>query len=195
MLPWRCCHCCRCGAGIIAALASLQTSPWRSCGPPSRALMPASWSLAFLPSSQRDRRPSGPVPLYRPFFRVDLFDCLGFGSRPDGRAARLLGQRRLSLGLRLLGRPLGMLDTQQGRLLVIIRNVARSFLLPVIPVPSGLVLLLGRHHPGKSNAGAGICLRHPRRSLRRGRRPPLGLQCPIAEGTMNGKESCASAQY
>ncbi len=35
----------------------------------------------------------------------------------------------------------------------------------------------------------------PWRSLWRGRRPPLGLQCPVAEATMNGKESCTSAQY
>jgi hypothetical protein len=31
-LPWRRCHCCHCGAGIIAALASLRTSPWRRLG-------------------------------------------------------------------------------------------------------------------------------------------------------------------
>jgi hypothetical protein len=35
----------------------------------------------------------------------------------------------------------------------------------------------------------------PQHLLRRGRRPPLGLQCPIAEATTNSKESCASTQY
>ncbi len=63
--------------------------------------------------------------LGHPLFQVDLLDCLGFGSRPDGRAARLRGQRRPSLGLQLLGRPLGALDTQRGRLRFVIRNVAR----------------------------------------------------------------------
>jgi hypothetical protein len=70
----------------------------------------------------------------------------GFGSRPDGRVARLCSRQRPSFGLRLLGRPLGVLDTQQGRVRFVIQNVARSLLPPVIPVPSGLVPLLVRHH-------------------------------------------------
>jgi hypothetical protein len=137
--------------------------PGGLAAPPSWASTPASWSLAFLPSSQRNRRLSGPVPLRCPFFRVDLSNCLGFGSRRDGRAARLLGRRRPSLGLCLLGRPSGALDTQQGRLLVVIRHVACSLLLPVIPVLSGLVPLSGHHHPGESDAGAGVRLRRTSR--------------------------------
>jgi hypothetical protein len=131
-LPWcHCHHCCR-GAGIIADVA-----------------LAVSWP----PLHGRQRPPLG-----CPLFQVDLLGCLGFGSCPNGRAAHLRSQRRPSLGLCLLGQPLGALDTQQGRLLVVIQNVARSLLLPVIPVPSGLVQLSGHHHPGKSDAGTGVRL-------------------------------------
>ncbi len=68
------------------------------------------------------------------------------GSRPDSRVAHLRNQRHPSFGLRLLGRPLGTLDTQRGRLRFVIRNVARSLLPPVIPVPSSLAPLSGHHH-------------------------------------------------
>jgi hypothetical protein len=114
LLLSRCwCHCRRCPGTIaivaIVALASLRR--WHHCRrcpgglapPPSRASMPTSWSLAFLPSSQRNRRLSGPVPLRCPLFQVDLSNCLGFGPRRDSRAARLLGRRCPSLCLCLLG--------------------------------------------------------------------------------------------
>jgi hypothetical protein len=149
------------GIDAVAALSSSQMPPWRSCGPPFHG---------------RQRPPLGPRPFWSlpsaigahpglcPFvlrhFRVDLLDCLGFGSRPDGRVARLRSQQRPSFGLCLLGRPLGALDTQRGRLCFVIQNIARSLLLPVIPVPSGLVPLSGRHHPGESEPGAGVRLRH-----------------------------------
>ncbi len=41
---------------------------------------------------------------------------------------------------------------------------------------------------------ASACDTH-QHSLRRGWRPPLGLQCPITKATTNSKKSCASAQY
>jgi hypothetical protein len=88
----------------------------------------------------------GLCPFVVRLFQVNLLDCLGFGSHPDGHVARLGGQRRPSLGLRLLGRPLGTLDTQRGRLRSVIQNVARSLLPLVIPVPSGLAPLSGHHH-------------------------------------------------
>jgi hypothetical protein len=125
---WRHCRCCPGTVAIVAIVALASSQRWHHCrrcpgglaAPPSRALTPASWSLAFLLSSQRNRRLSGPVPLRCPLFQVNLSNCLGFGSRRDGRAARLLGRRRPSLGLCLLGRPSGALDTQQGWLLDVI---------------------------------------------------------------------------
>jgi hypothetical protein len=93
-LPWRRCHHCRRSAGVIADVA-----------------------LAVLWPPLHGRQCP---PLGRPHFRVDLLDCLGFGSRPNSRAACFCGRRRPSLGLRLLGRPSGALFTQQGRLLVVI---------------------------------------------------------------------------
>jgi hypothetical protein len=163
---WRHCRCHPGTVAIVAVVALASLRRWhhrRRCpggltAPPSRALTPASWSLAFLLSSQHNWRLSGPVPLCCPLFRVDLSNYLGFGSRRDGRAACLLGRWHLSLSLCLLGRPLGVLDTQQGWLLVVIQHVACSLLLPVILVPSNLVPLSGRHHPGKFDAGAGVRL-------------------------------------
>jgi hypothetical protein len=102
------------GVDAVVALSSLQTSLWRSCGPPFHG---------------RQRPPLGPRPFWSlpsaigahpglcPFvvrlFQVNLLDPLGFGSRPDGRVARLHSRRRPSFGLCLLGRPLGVLGTQR----------------------------------------------------------------------------------
>jgi hypothetical protein len=147
-LPWQSCHWHHhqhpAGVDAVVALSSLQTLPWQSCGPPFHC----------------NRRPSGPVPFVVRLFRVNLLDCLGFSSRPDGHVTRLCSQWRPSFGLSLLGQPLGALDTQQGQLCFVIQNVARSLLPPVISVPSGLVPLLGRHHPSKSDTGARVCLQH-----------------------------------
>ncbi len=152
-LPWRHCHHCHHCAGVIAdvALAVLRPPLHGRRHPP---LGP--WPFCRLPSAIGVR--PGLCPFIIQLFQVDLLDCLGFDSHPDGRAARLCGRQCPSLGLCLLGRPLGVLDIQQGRLRFVIRNIARSLLLLVILVPSGLVPLSGRHHPGKSNAGAGVRL-------------------------------------
>ncbi len=135
------------GVDAVAALSSSQTSPWRSSGPPfhGRQHPPlGAWPFWSLPSA------IGAHPSLCPFvvrlFQVNLLDCLGFGSHLDSRVARHCSQQHPSFGLRLLCRPLGALDTQQGRLCFVIQNVAHSLLPPVIPVPSGLVPLLGHHH-------------------------------------------------
>jgi hypothetical protein len=142
-------------------LSSLQTLPWRSCGPPfHRCQHPSLGPRLFWSLPSAIGAHPGLCPFVVRLFRVDLFDCLGIGSRPDGRVACLCSRRHPSFGLRLLCRPLGALDTQRGRLHFVIQNVARSLLPPVILVPSGLVPLLGHHHPNKSDAGAGIHLRH-----------------------------------
>jgi hypothetical protein len=150
-LPWQSCHWPHhqhpAGLDAVVALSSLQTLPWRSCGPPFHGRQcppfgpPPFWSLPSAIGAH-----PGLCPFVIRLFQVDLLDCLGFGSHPDSHVAHLCSRWRPSFGLRLLGRPLGALDIQQGRLCFVIQNVARSLLLPVIPVPSGLVPLSGRHH-------------------------------------------------
>jgi hypothetical protein len=102
------------GVDAVAALSSLQTLPWRSCGPPfhGRQCLPLGpWPFWSLPSTIGAH--PGLSPFVVPLFRVDLLDCLGFGSHLDGRVARLCSRRRPSFGLCLLGQLLGALDTQR----------------------------------------------------------------------------------
>jgi hypothetical protein len=148
---WQSCHWCHhqhpAGGDAVPALSSLQMLPWRSCGSPFHGhqrppLGP--WPFWSLPSAIGTH--TGLFPFVVRLFQVDLLNNLGFRSHPDGCVAHLCSQRRPSFGLRLLGQPLGALNTQQGRLRFIIQYVACSLLPPVILVLSGLVPLLGRHH-------------------------------------------------
>ncbi len=184
------------GVDAVAALSSLQTLPWRSCGPPFH---------------RRQRPPLGPRPFWSlpsaigahpglcPFvvrlFQVDLLDCLGFGSRPDSRVARLRSRRRPSFGLRLLGRPLGALDTQRGGSASSSETLPALFFRRLSRFRAALFHFRGVTTPTSLTPAPASACDTPRRSLQRGRCLPLGLQCPITEATTNCKESCASAQY
>ncbi len=129
------------------------------------------------------------------------------GSRPDSRVARLRNQRHPPFGLRLLGRPLGTLDIQRGRLRFVIRNVARSLLPPVIPVPSSLAPLSGRHH--RPSCACARAVDTSRRATATATRPHAQAhdntsRCTAATTTtttamtttnVDDEASCASARY
>jgi hypothetical protein len=129
-----------------------------SGSPSSRALMPASWSLGFFPSSQRAWHLPGISPFVVQLFRVDLLDFLDFGSHPNIRVACFHGWRRPSLGLCLLGRPLGSLAHRRGQLHFVVQPIVRTLLPPVILALLCLALFSGHHHLSEFDTGTGVHL-------------------------------------
>jgi hypothetical protein len=195
MLPWHCCHCCRCGAGIIAALASLQTLPWQSCGPPfmgvdTRLLV---HSLFFCLPSAIGARPGLCPFVVHSSEKISLIASASAPAPMAVRSAFLADGARPLVSAFLADLQVRSTPSKAGSLLSS-KTLPALFFCQLSWFRAVLFRFWGVTTPASlTPAPASVC-NTPQRLLQRGWRLPLGLQCPIAEATTNGKELCASAQ-
>jgi hypothetical protein len=190
----RCPHCRRCPGAIaiiaVVALASSRTSPWRSCGPPftgvdARLLVlglldifpvrsAPVWACAPL-SSDSSKSISLIALALAPALTAVWPAFAANGARPSVSA--------FLADLRARSTPSGAGSTSLSETLPVLffrqlsRFRAALFRFQGVTTPASLM-----------PAPASAC-DAPRRLLRRGRRPPLGLLYPIAEAATSGKES------